>query len=69
VQPKSEDNRTDLQLGPGPFLDESRTLAFLPPSNIVRVMRYFKANSTAYMVMEFVDRQGAAGVGCGPTGR
>ena len=36
------------------FLDESRTLASFRHPNIVRVMRFFEANQTAYMVMEFV---------------
>ncbi len=40
------------------FLDEARTLASFRHPNIVRVMRFFKANSSAYMVMEFV--QGSA---------
>jgi serine/threonine protein kinase len=37
------------------FLDESRTLASFRHPNIVRVMRFFEANGTAYMVMEFVE--------------
>src|SRR4029077_4095668 len=39
------------------FLDESRTLASFRHPNIVRVLRFFEANSTAYMVMEFVAGQ------------
>src|SRR6188508_302315 len=39
------------------FLEESRTLASFRHPNIVRVMRFFEANQTAYMVMEFVDGQ------------
>ncbi|MFN0161811.1 MAG: protein kinase domain-containing protein [Burkholderiales bacterium] len=39
------------------FLDESRTLAGFHHPNIVRVMRFFEANQTAYMVMEFVEGQ------------
>lgn len=37
------------------FLDESRTVASFRHPNIVRVMRFFEANGTAYMVMEFVE--------------
>ena len=37
------------------FLDEARTLASFRHPNIVRVMRFFEGNHTAYMVMEFVD--------------
>ena len=37
------------------FLDEARTLASFRHPNIVRVMRFFEGNSTAYMVMEFVE--------------
>src|SRR5262249_17745226 len=36
------------------FLDESRMLASFRHPGIVRVMRFFEANQTAYMVMEFV---------------
>lgn len=37
------------------FLDEARTLATFRHPNIVRVMRFFQANNTAYMVMEYVQ--------------
>ncbi|HWA37737.1 MAG TPA: protein kinase, partial [Burkholderiales bacterium] len=37
------------------FLDESRTLASFRHPHIVRVMRFFEANGSAYMVMEFVE--------------
>jgi serine/threonine protein kinase len=36
-------------------MDESRTVASFRHPNIVRVMRFFEANGTAYMVMEFVE--------------
>jgi len=55
VQPKSQEESESFLWGLDRFLDESRTLASFRHPNIVRVMRYFKANSTAYMVMEFVD--------------
>lgn len=37
------------------FLDESRVLATFRHPNIVRVNRYFEANGTAYMVMDYVQ--------------
>lgn len=46
-----------FQWGRDRFLDESRTLASFRHPNIVRVMRFFEANQTAYMVMEFVAGQ------------
>jgi hypothetical protein len=36
-------------------MDEARTLASFRHPNIVRVMRFFEANKTGYMVMEFVE--------------
>jgi len=35
------------------FIEESRNLAQFNHPNIVRVLRFFKANGTAYMVMEY----------------
>src|SRR3954464_15196322 len=35
------------------FLDEARALATFRHPNIVRVLRYFKDNGTAYIVMEY----------------
>ncbi|MBX3587270.1 MAG: protein kinase [Ramlibacter sp.] len=35
------------------FLDEARALATFRHPNIVRVLRYFRENSTAYIVMEY----------------
>lgn len=37
------------------FLDESRALATFHHPNIVRVNRFFEANGTAYMVMDYVQ--------------
>ena len=55
VQPKSGTALDRFNWGRSRFLDESRTLASFRHPNIVRVMRFFEANQTAYMVMEFVD--------------
>jgi serine/threonine protein kinase len=57
VSPKSEDTTETFKWGLSRFLDESRTLASFRHPNIVRVMRFFEANQTAYMVMEFVSGQ------------
>jgi serine/threonine protein kinase len=37
------------------FIEESRIVASFRHPNIVRVLRFFEANGTAYMVMEFVE--------------
>jgi serine/threonine protein kinase len=57
VQPKSDSALDSFKWGLSRFLDESRTLASFRHPNIVRVMRFFEANRTAYMVMEFVAGQ------------
>ena len=41
------------------FLDESRTVASFRHPNIVRVMRFFEAKGSAYMVMEYVEGDAA----------
>ncbi len=55
VQPKSSDATDSFQWGLQRFMDEARTLASFRHPNIVRVMRFFEANQTGYMVMEFVE--------------
>ena len=57
VRPKSESSFDSFKWGLSRFLDESRTLASFRHPNIVRVLRFFEANRTAYMVMEFVSGQ------------
>jgi serine/threonine protein kinase len=54
VKSKSQEALETFNWGRSRFLEESRTLASFHHPNIVRVMRYFQANETAYMVMEFV---------------
>ena len=44
-----EDYRTGLER----FIDEAQALARFEHPNIVRVFRYFRANNTAYMVLQF----------------
>src|SRR4029077_8169688 len=55
IAPRSADTAETFGWGKQRFLDESRTLASFRPPNIVRVMRFFEANGSAYMVMEFVE--------------
>src|SRR5690348_18074185 len=57
VRPKSDASSDSFKWGLTRFLDESRTLASFRHPNIVRVLRFFEANRTAYMVMEFVAGQ------------
>jgi serine/threonine protein kinase len=54
VHPSSAEGVDTFRWGKQRFLDESRTLASFRHPNIVRVMRFFEAFGTAYMVMEFV---------------
>jgi serine/threonine protein kinase len=55
ITPSSPDTAEDFHWGKRRFLDESRTLASFRHPNIIRVMRFFEANGTAYMVMEYVE--------------
>ena len=54
VKSKSAETLETFNWGRTRFLEESRTLASFHHPNIVRVMRFFQANDTAYMVMEFI---------------
>jgi len=55
IAPATEATKETFSWGKRRFLDESRTLASFRHPNIVRVMRFFEANGSAYMVMEFVE--------------
>jgi serine/threonine protein kinase len=57
VRSKSAETLETFNWGRARFLEESRTLASLRHPNIVRVMRFFQANQTVYMVMEFIAGQ------------
>lgn len=57
IRSRSVQTLEKFNWGRARFLDESRTLASFRHPNIVRVMRFFEANQTAYMVMEFVAGQ------------
>ncbi|MEO8441675.1 MAG: serine/threonine-protein kinase, partial [Betaproteobacteria bacterium] len=60
VRSKSDNTLETFNWGRARFLEESRTLASFRHPNIVRVLRFFEANQTAYMVMEFVAGQALA---------
>lgn len=47
------DARTQYEWGLERFLEEARALATFRHPNIVRVLRYFRGNGTAYIVMEY----------------
>jgi formylglycine-generating enzyme required for sulfatase activity len=53
VRPRSDLHQRTFEWGRANFLQEARTLARFEHPSIVRVMRVFEANSTAYMVMRF----------------
>ncbi len=55
VQVRGGDNKHQEQYDWGleRFLDEARALATFRHPNIVRVLRYFRENGTAYIVMEY----------------
>ena len=53
VVPLSPEREDDYRWGLERFLLEARTLARFSHANIVRVLRYFEANGTAYMVMDY----------------
>jgi len=53
VQPATSQAEADYKWGLDRFLQEARTLGKFSHPNIVRVVRYFEANGTAYMVMDY----------------
>ncbi|MBL8665223.1 MAG: protein kinase [Candidatus Odyssella sp.] len=53
VRPLSSGMADDYAWGLTRFRDEARTLVALRHPNIVPVLRYFEANGTGYLVMEF----------------
>lgn len=55
VQPRTESNRNDFTWGLEAFINEARILAKFHNPYIVQVFRYFEANGTAYIVMEYVE--------------
>ena len=55
IVPKASTFREGFDWGLERFLDEARTLARFDHRNIVKVHRYFEANGTAYIVMEYAE--------------
>lgn len=55
VAPKSTEDEDDYAWGLDRFLDEARALARFDHPNINRVLRFFEANNTAYLVLEYVE--------------
>lgn len=49
----SETNLQNFRFGMKCFFEEGRTLASLSHPNVVRVMNFFRANETVYMVMRY----------------
>ena len=54
VVPLSNAHARDYNWGLEEFLDEARTLARFKHPNLNEVYRYFEANGTAYMVLEYI---------------
>ena len=55
IAPKASTFRDDFDWGLERFLDEARTLARFDHRNVIKVYRYFEANGTAYIVMEYAE--------------
>ena len=55
VHPKSARDREGFEWGLERFLDEAHTVARFRHPNVVRVRDCFKANRTAYIVMDYED--------------
>ncbi len=53
VLPVSEEHAEIFEWGKSRFLEEARTLFQFKHENIVRVLSFFEANNTGYMVMEY----------------
>ncbi len=53
--PRSRESAEDYKWGLDRFIDEAKILARFDHPNIVRVFRYFRANNTGYMVLQFEE--------------
>src|SRR5262252_9169270 len=57
ASPRSRDCAADYKWGLDRFIAEAQTLAKFDHPNIIRVYRYFRANNTGYMVLQFEEGQ------------
>lgn len=57
VVPLSDRYNNDFEWGRERFLAEAKTLAKFNHPNVVKAYRYFEANGTGYIVMEYVEGQ------------
>jgi len=55
IVPVNTESEHDYRWGLERFIQEARTLARFSHPNIVRVNRYFEANGTGYMVMDYEE--------------
>ena len=55
VRPKSASDEGDYQWGLERFLDEARTLARFKHPHLNEVYRFFEANGTAYIVLDYIE--------------
>lgn len=62
VHPKSSADGDDYQWGLERFLQEAQTLARFKHHSIVQVYRFFEANNTAYMVMDYENGESFSAV-------
>lgn len=53
VEANSPENSVNFRLGLKCFFEEGRALASITHNNIVRVLNFFRANDTVYMVMQY----------------
>ncbi len=53
VMPISDDKQNSFRYGMKCFFDEGRALANMRHPNVVRVLNFFRANDTVYMVMKY----------------
>lgn len=60
VHPKSAGDEATYRWGLDRFLKEAQTLARFRHPHIVRVLRFFQGNGSAYMVMEYEEGQSLA---------
>ncbi len=57
IEPKSQQDEKNFVWGLERFSQESKSLTNLHHPNVVRVLNFFKANNTAYIVMEYEQGQ------------